>query len=277
MRIIAYYIIGAAIGVALVFGLWWAFPDAIRAEREGGEQADARGIQRRREILEQDVELGLALGFVGRILALAQGAQNLGGDQVAAHVAGAAVAGGVLDAHALRAATVVSRELLLFDGHGVLGVAIHLRQAVGALRQLVAEALAQAHLPDALDHGPGVAEAQLLAAGIGLGDDAQLRELHGAGHGNPGRDGIETQLVADVVGLGNGGQVVYVLQLAKALSTRKIKVDIYTRWFDPSKRQIDPVSDYPDVRVIRIQAGPWKFIPKEQIYDILPALTQNII
>ncbi len=71
-----------------------------------------------------------------------------------------------------------------------------------------------------------------------------------------------------------GGQVVYVLQLAKALSTRKIKVDIYTRWFDPSQRQIDPVPDYSNLRVIRIPAGPWQFIPKEEIYDILPDLTE---
>ena len=74
-----------------------------------------------------------------------------------------------------------------------------------------------------------------------------------------------------------GGQVVYVLQLAKALSTSKIKVDIYTRWFDPCKRQIDPVPGYPDVRVIRIPAGPWEFIPKEEIYDILPELAENMI
>ena len=62
-----------------------------------------------------------------------------------------------------------------------------------------------------------------------------------------------------------GGQVVYVLQLAKALSTHKIKVDIYTRWFDPSKRQFDPLPDYPNVRVIRIPAGSWEFLPKEDI------------
>lgn len=73
-----------------------------------------------------------------------------------------------------------------------------------------------------------------------------------------------------------GGQVVYVLQLAKALSTHKIKVDIYTRWFDPSQRQVDPVPECPNVRVIRIPAGPWNFIPKEQIYDILPELTKHM-
>ena len=74
-----------------------------------------------------------------------------------------------------------------------------------------------------------------------------------------------------------GGQVVYVLELAKALSTHKVKVDIYTRWFNLSDRQVAPVPDYPDVRVIRIQAGPWEFIPKEEIYNILPELAGNMV
>jgi mannosylfructose-phosphate synthase len=74
-----------------------------------------------------------------------------------------------------------------------------------------------------------------------------------------------------------GGQVVYVLQLAKALSANNIKVDIITRWFDRSRDQIDPVADYPDVRVVRIPAGPWEFIPKEEIYSVLPQLTENMI
>ncbi len=74
-----------------------------------------------------------------------------------------------------------------------------------------------------------------------------------------------------------GGQVVYVLELAKALTTRGVKVDIYTRWFDQSKDQIDPVPDFPDVRVIRIPCGPWEFIPKEFIYTVLPELAENMI
>ena len=74
-----------------------------------------------------------------------------------------------------------------------------------------------------------------------------------------------------------GGQVVYVLQLAKALTKSKIKVDIYTRWFDFTKNQIDSVLDYPDVRIIRIPAGPEKFIRKEDIYDVLPELAENMI
>jgi len=74
-----------------------------------------------------------------------------------------------------------------------------------------------------------------------------------------------------------GGQVVYVLELSKALSTRNIKVDIYTRWCEASKPQIDPVPGYPDVRVIRIPSGACGFVPKEEIYDFLTELVENMI
>jgi mannosylfructose-phosphate synthase len=73
-----------------------------------------------------------------------------------------------------------------------------------------------------------------------------------------------------------GGQVLYVLELSKALARKGIKVDIYTRWFDPDRQQIDPLPGYPDVRVIRIPAGPWEFVVKEEIYDLLPELTFNL-
>ena len=74
-----------------------------------------------------------------------------------------------------------------------------------------------------------------------------------------------------------GGQVVYVLELAKALSSLGIDVDIYTRWFDTERKSIDPLPDHPGVRVIRIPAGPWEFLPKEQIYDVLPELADNMV
>jgi mannosylfructose-phosphate synthase len=72
-----------------------------------------------------------------------------------------------------------------------------------------------------------------------------------------------------------GGQVVYVLQLAKALAKHGIGVDIYTRWFDRNKLQIEPVPDYANVKVIRIPGGPWRFIAKEELYDTLPVLADN--
>ncbi|NQV19545.1 MAG: glycosyltransferase [Armatimonadetes bacterium] len=74
-----------------------------------------------------------------------------------------------------------------------------------------------------------------------------------------------------------GGQVVYVLQLAKALSLLNTNVDIYTRWFEKSKKQIEQVPGYPNVRIIRIPAGNWEFILKEKIYGILAELAQNMI
>ncbi len=74
-----------------------------------------------------------------------------------------------------------------------------------------------------------------------------------------------------------GGQVVYVLELAKALTKNDIKVDIYTRWFEKSQKQIESVPKHPDVRVMRIPAGSWKFIPKEKIYDVLPELAENMV
>ncbi len=74
-----------------------------------------------------------------------------------------------------------------------------------------------------------------------------------------------------------GGQVVYVLELAKALARKGIDVDIYTRWFDKDKPQIDPVPGHPGVRVIRIPCGKWEFVPKEFIYDLLPELATNMI
>jgi mannosylfructose-phosphate synthase len=74
-----------------------------------------------------------------------------------------------------------------------------------------------------------------------------------------------------------GGQVVYVLELAKALVSLGISVDLYTRWFDRSAKQIDPVTGDEKVRVIRIPAGPWEFLAKEVIYDVLPELAINMV
>ncbi len=74
-----------------------------------------------------------------------------------------------------------------------------------------------------------------------------------------------------------GGQVLYILRLAQALDRLGVNVDIYTRWFDRSRKQIDPLPDCRSARVIRIPAGDWEFIPKEFIYEVLPKLSKNMI
>ncbi len=71
-----------------------------------------------------------------------------------------------------------------------------------------------------------------------------------------------------------GGQVVYVLELAKALARREgCKVDIYTRNFE-GRLPEEPVNN--DVRVVRIPAGPDQFIPKEELLPVLDELVDNM-
>ena len=70
-----------------------------------------------------------------------------------------------------------------------------------------------------------------------------------------------------------GGQVMYVLELAKALAEMGTKVDIYTRRFG-DRSEIDPVNE--DVRVIRINAGNKEFIRKEDLFPHLDEFCDNM-
>ncbi len=83
--------------------------------------------------------------------------------------------------------------------------------------------------------------------------------------------------VPDLGKTDTGGQVLYVLHLSRALVGLGVQVDIITRWFDRSQRQIEPLPGCRDARVVRIPAGGWEFIPKEFIYDVLPELTANTL
>jgi len=70
-----------------------------------------------------------------------------------------------------------------------------------------------------------------------------------------------------------GGQVTYVLELAKYLAQiDDIKVDIYTRQFE-GLDQIAPVNDR--VRVVRFPCGPDKFIRKEDIFPYWDEFVDN--
>ncbi len=71
-----------------------------------------------------------------------------------------------------------------------------------------------------------------------------------------------------------GGQVVYVLELAKALARREgYKVDIFTRNFE-GRLPEEAVNE--DVRVVRIPAGSDEFIPKEELLPVLDELVDNM-
>ncbi len=71
-----------------------------------------------------------------------------------------------------------------------------------------------------------------------------------------------------------GGQVVYVLEIAKRLGENGIHVDIFTRRFD-DRRKIEWVSE--NVRIIRIPCGPKHFLPKEELFPYLDEYVKNLI
>jgi mannosylfructose-phosphate synthase len=71
-----------------------------------------------------------------------------------------------------------------------------------------------------------------------------------------------------------GGQVTYVLELAKYLAELGMKVDIYTRRFE-GKLEAEPVND--DVRVVRIACGPDQFIRKEDLFPHLEEYVDNML
>jgi sucrose-phosphate synthase len=80
-----------------------------------------------------------------------------------------------------------------------------------------------------------------------------------------------------------GGQTLYVVELARALGEREDveRVDLVTR------RVVDPAvsEDYAvaeealsgKTRIIRIDAGPEEYIPKEQLWDHLDSFTDNLV
>lgn len=71
-----------------------------------------------------------------------------------------------------------------------------------------------------------------------------------------------------------GGQTIYVLQLAKALGRKNIKVDIITRHFEnlPYEEQIAE-----NVKIVRIPAGSNNFIQKEKMYELIPEFVNNFM
>ena len=80
-----------------------------------------------------------------------------------------------------------------------------------------------------------------------------------------------------------GGQTLYVVELARALGERDDveRVDLVTRRVvDPAisddyARREEPLSE--KVRIVRIDAGPEGYIPKEQLWDHLDSFSDNLV
>lgn len=69
-----------------------------------------------------------------------------------------------------------------------------------------------------------------------------------------------------------GGQVVYILELAKKLGQFGYKVDIWTRRFE-DQADMDIVDQ--QVRVLRVPCGGSDFIPKEYLYKAIPEWVEH--
>ncbi|MBF2028141.1 MAG: glycosyltransferase family 1 protein [Oscillatoriales cyanobacterium C42_A2020_001] len=72
-----------------------------------------------------------------------------------------------------------------------------------------------------------------------------------------------------------GGQNVYVRQVGEALSRQGWQVDMFTRQADSNQPTIVQHNDR--CRTIRITAGPQKFIPRDELFEYLPAFVQGFL
>lgn len=72
-----------------------------------------------------------------------------------------------------------------------------------------------------------------------------------------------------------GGQNIYVFYLAKFLCRLGISVDIYTRWDKKNKREVVNLNSH--LRVIRVKAGPKKYIPRDNFLKIIDEFAENIL
>lgn len=76
-------------------------------------------------------------------------------------------------------------------------------------------------------------------------------------------------------GADSGGQNVYVDRVARHLTGIGYEVDIYTRWDDPGKPEI--VVYESGVRVIHVEAGEKRFVPKERLFPYMDDFACNML
>ncbi|HYE53941.1 MAG TPA: glycosyltransferase family 1 protein [Chitinophagaceae bacterium] len=76
-------------------------------------------------------------------------------------------------------------------------------------------------------------------------------------------------------GVDSGGQNVYVAETARHLAQLGYSVDVFTRAEQKETGQV--VNWIPGVRVIHIQAGPLRIVPKEELLRYMPEFRRNMI
>jgi len=72
-----------------------------------------------------------------------------------------------------------------------------------------------------------------------------------------------------------GGQNIYVFYMAKFLCRLGILVDVYTRWDRKNKKEIVRFNNH--LRVIRVEAGPKKYMPRDNFLDVVNEFAENVL
>ncbi len=72
-----------------------------------------------------------------------------------------------------------------------------------------------------------------------------------------------------------GGQNIYVYYLAKFLGRLGVSVDIFTRWDRKNKKEVICLNNH--LRVIRVKAGPKRYIPRDNFLNVVDEFAQNIL
>lgn len=71
----------------------------------------------------------------------------------------------------------------------------------------------------------------------------------------------------------SGGMNVYVRSVARRLAEMGVAVDIFSRWAGMAEHVCEPD---PGVRVIHLEAGPDRPVPKEELHGLLPAFLHSL-
>jgi len=80
--------------------------------------------------------------------------------------------------------------------------------------------------------------------------------------------------MAKLGGRDSGGMNVYVRELARDLARRGIEIDVFTRQREHDHPVIQEIA--PGARVIHIESGPVKYLPKMEVYDRLDEFTDRL-
>ena len=81
--------------------------------------------------------------------------------------------------------------------------------------------------------------------------------------------------LAKLGGRDSGGMNVYVRELSRELASRGVEIDVFTRWREPGDPRIQELA--PGARVIHVESGPIRYIPKTAVYARIEHFTDEVV